>query len=112
MDRRTNRFYRTSTFDDLMGHISLSHRDMQWYAVRCCCTPKKVFGFIQAEPRAIEVQVSDCHGIKHTLSIKSLSECMMAGPGGSFLNDERAIYSDDRPIDFWRTIRGFLEVKG
>jgi hypothetical protein len=93
--------------------------EKQWYAVRCCCTPKKIFGFIRlpvgakklslplvskpAEfvpweefPHLVEME-------RVEIEIKPISS--MSG------NLEYSIYSDDRPIEFWRRVPGFIEAK-
>lgn len=86
----------------------------QWYAVRCCCNPQKIFGFIELERDVKTQRVIDWNGDIHTLEIKDF--CNAKSDDVDPKNDllfikEPAVYSDDRPIDFWRNIRGFVEIK-
>lgn len=99
----------------------------QWLAVRCCCTPMKIFGFMRLpitnDQRMI---VRDMFGTEHQLRIETISQsggpyCGRVSSAPLDLEDysapayrsesERAIYSEDRPIEFWRNFREFMEVK-
>lgn len=101
----------------------------QWFAVRCCCTPRKVFGFlklpaVQSGNTRDERIVVDTWGQEHTIKLMPISinkrsmsdECrrFIAVVPFDLVEDiglpEVAIYSDDRPIEFWRTIEGFMEA--
>lgn len=102
----------------------------QWFAVRCCCTPQKVFGFIKLpiekdvrlpDHRTIQDAMGDYHPIKlmpiyvnrHYGVSVNCYDYMNARPPDEVLEHttpEIAIYSDDRPIEFWRTIPGFVEA--
>lgn len=82
------------------------------FEVRCCCMPQKLLGYLT---------LPDSDRLKHGLSQN------VAIPGGEtftvrflkFLQPRRsfdeepvrylAIPSDDRPIEFWRTVPGFSE---
>jgi hypothetical protein len=99
----------------------------QWFAVRCCCTPKKIFGFIKL-PAPVHAHLPehrtliDCYGRQHPIKLLSIYDrtgyCLSdyyrnARPPDAILEHtipEIAIYSDDRPIEFWRTIPGFVEA--
>lgn len=97
----------------------------QWFAVRCCCTPKKVFGFIKL-PITSDVRLPDYRTIKdamgdiHPIKLMSIyinrhyrASIMNAQPLEGILEHtmpEIAIYSDNHPIEFWRTIPGFVEA--
>lgn len=83
--------------------------DVRWMAVRCCCTPRKIFGFIQAPLTSTEVNALDERGRQHALKIKLSQEHRAVG-GDISATRELAIYSDDHPIEFWRTIPGFVEA--
>jgi hypothetical protein len=79
---------------------------MDWVAVRCCCQPTRIFGFLRLErDHGPTVTVTDVFGAQQVLELKRYCA------GGGFINDERAIYSDDRPIEFWRSIPGFVEAR-
>lgn len=99
----------------------------QWFAVRCCCTPKKVFGFIKlARPETVrlpyQLNVLDIMGREHLIKLMDIRINKLSPSCGTFAGSpppadvmeytmpEIAIYSDDRPIEFWRTIRGFVEA--
>jgi hypothetical protein len=95
------------------------------YAVRCCCQPTKVLGWLDgpedvhsffvletrrrgglAPPPQHEVKVRDmcsCRIVEHP----ELCEANGDVPVELVRMVERAIYSDDRPIEFWRRIAGF-----
>lgn len=90
----------------------------QWYPVRCCCTPKKIFGFIQI-PDDLAMKksfnLSDQRGVSHPIELKTLDDgCMTITDRGVSheVKKELAVYSDDRPIEFWRTMVGFIEATG
>ncbi len=96
------------------------------YPVRCCCEPTKLYGHIELpgparrsgdafvveraerlpRPRSIreilDGQPSMMPGLRrHRMELKRV-----VGPG----LDEIAVFSDDRPIEFWRNIVGFEEL--
>jgi hypothetical protein len=75
----------------------------RWYAVRCCCQPTKLLGWIrlptEAEERRAWTALSRRDGPTY-VELKRLTD-----EGVS----EVAVYSDDRPIEFWRTVDGFRE---
>jgi hypothetical protein len=90
----------------------------RWYAVRCCCTPNTIYGFMKL-PESTEdargVTVIDRHGSHHHVHLKRVGHSaydrdatLTAMP---HVSDEIAIYSDDRGIEFWRRIDGFVEVQ-
>ena len=93
---------------------------MIWLAVRCCCTPVKIFGFLPVSMRDAGRAELVVEG--HRLQIKPMSECTMHmrealmrdGPAPDAdvtYNTERAIYSEDRPLSFWRDMPGFVEAR-
>jgi hypothetical protein len=89
--------------------------DYAWYPVRCCCQPTKIFGFLRLPIGSARPVVLDLNGARHEIEVKTISEKIIDCPEGLPPNeisraDERAIYSDDRPLAFWRGIPGFVEV--
>jgi hypothetical protein len=99
---------------------------MTSYPVRCCCQPNKIFGYMDVPAGAkthFEVvsftpalPVWDHKNLeptaawsaeRHTIEIKPI-KLENHSPG----EYELAVYSDDRPIEFWRKIRGFHECYG
>lgn len=92
----------------------------EWLPVRCCCTPTKIFGFLSVELGA--TTVLERSGRLHHIKVTSFSDCR---PPPLRLVDgyvveptqkvsvelEKAVYSDDRPIQFWRSIDGFVEAR-
>lgn len=104
----------------------------QWFAVRCCCTPQKVFGFIKLTAPESHINLpdhrtlTDNYGQQHPIklmsiyvnkhypcSLKNFKDFMNFTPPQEVIEHtapEIAIYSDDRPIEFWRTIPGFVEA--
>ena len=102
-------------------------QDVVWIAVRCCCKPTKVFGFIkQPVDRARRGYVrlmKRRESISAIVNLNSAPEPVsndefyadvrietMSGFENGELSREIAIYSEDRPIEFWRTIEGFVEA--
>ncbi len=97
-------------------------RKSEWLPVRCCCTPDKIFGFLQVEETEFTPVVVDRTGRPHVLEIRTFSDCRrvyasfdleqrkVPVPLRRDGHRERAVYSDDRPIEFWRSIPGFVEA--
>ena len=102
---------------------------MQWLAVRCCCQPKKVLGFLRLsakvaqDARYVELLPRPHHVEVSAWPPKPEATMVLDAPirleirhmGDTETRDtyryERAIYSEDRPIEFWRTIPGFVEAR-
>lgn len=93
----------------------------QWYPIRCCCQPDKIFGFLQLDshPEWDEFEVTDCDGKNHVIKMKTFTRVatplyryddMMGSDITMPVIHEYAIYSDDRPIEFWRSVVGFVEA--
>lgn len=92
-------------------------RTLAWYAVRCCCQPQKIFGFIPLEAGSRTYQIVNRYGETHEIELRTSRTCsaptFVESRDGylEMVSDEIAIYSDDRPIEFWRTIPSFVEVR-
>ena len=101
---------------------------MQWLPVRCCCTPQKVFGFIQVRadvvhdgatlnllPRAVAYQLAhaDAPEVEELLAQSAVRFQVKMLTEVDYPNSKRelAVYSEDHPIEFWRTIDGFVEAQ-
>lgn len=101
--------------------------EKKWVAVRCCCTPKKIFGFVQVDqnqgPGVTTLKMDDGSGVAlvelKNITLTKIPPPMTAyefhqlrlvelGPSSKI---ELAAYSDDRPLEFWRRIEGFVEVQ-
>lgn len=84
----------------------------RWFAVRCCCQPRQIMGFVLAAgPDGVRaLTLTDRFGDKHVVALERIATCYESF-GERVGSDELAVYSDDRPIEFWRTIHGFVEVK-
>lgn len=90
---------------------------VSWVAVRCCCSPQKIFGFLKLPAPINEgpYQLRSLATFTMTAQERELAKLepiriqikRMTGPGQA----ELAIYSEDRPIEFWRGIEGFVEAK-
>lgn len=98
-----------------------------WFPVRCCCKPETLLGFLRVrrafnEPigNETEVHFRDRMGKDHRGVIRRLRkpqpfnpEMLHSRPRPSELirgEEELAVYSDDRPLVFWRTIPDFIEA--
>lgn len=96
------------------------------YNVRCCCQPQKIFGTLDIPavtarfPR--EVNVNLRIPVTPLVSLSAPPACeygtdvlwttnfeVVVFRLRWFGRDELAVYSDDRPIEFWRGIPGFEE---
>lgn len=97
--------------------------NMRWFAVRCCCTPVKVIGFLRLEDVAAgcykaDRAIFDRDGVRHLAEVMPLADHMMVpyklladrniADHNTVRGREYAVYSDDRPLSFWRTITGFI----
>lgn len=97
--------------------------DYRWLAVRCCCTPRRIFGFLRVPaeharpgtfslepgPRAAQVTVKEYRDAVQfcTRTGEPLGAPVAMGDRGG----ELAVYSDDRPMVFWRGVPGFVELE-
>lgn len=90
------------------------------YLVRCCCEGTKVLGFLEM-PRGdyrndeiVSIAMSPPVG-----PVEGPPQSLIVDPTATFRRfrdydrgvDEIAVYSDDRPIEYWRKMRGFTEIK-
>lgn len=82
---------------------------VQWIAVRCCCTPTKVLGFLSLDAETIARRQFRSPHIDGTVEIREIMDST-ASPGGVEIRRELAIYSEDRPIEAWRAMPGFVEA--
>lgn len=85
------------------------YEDCEWFAVRCCCAPRKIFGFLKLEKiQGSSYTICDRKGKEHKLELKQFAQYLP--DNDETVQNEYAIYSNDRPIEFWRTILGFVEA--
>jgi hypothetical protein len=98
---------------------------MKWYSVRCCCRPRRILGFIlfpeDLTPFNFKYTVKEAFDPHLSLPpFRHITEWdaiepktheveirLLHTPAG----DEWAVYSEDRDIEFWRNIMGFVEAK-
>lgn len=85
----------------------------RWYAVRCCCNGARVLGFLSLPesfaPVHIVVEKSEAvpmFDARNEPGFTTVHQVQLRAYG-----NEIAVYSEDRPIEFWRKIRGFMEVQ-
>jgi hypothetical protein len=83
-----------------------------WYPVRCCCSPQKIFGFLPLPHQLVkqcknQAILKDRNGKSHQIELRTLYN----GINEVNLTEELAVYSDDMPIEFWRTMPGFKELQ-
>ena len=88
--------------------------------VRCCCQPTKILGTLEVPDMAIRSGHFDVVLCTRFVPLSSVSnrydfqtkfrrETVHLKTFGNSRVAEQAIYSDDRPIEFWRKIHGFRE---
>lgn len=101
-------------FDHPIPANGLKYIRKQWFPVRCCCTPQKIFGFLQvnrdAVDRCCQTIMLDRDGQEHVIEIRRISAGTCEADRELTIHEELAVYSDDRPIEFWRTIPDFMEA--
>lgn len=86
--------------------------------VRCCCQPLKILGTLEvsgvSHPRLMVREKFELPRPSLHPTVSNSAPChelkIMTFVDGQ--HHERAIYSDDRPIEFWRKIPGFIENRG
>lgn len=94
--------------------------------VRCCCDGVKILGTLELPEHEIKAMVKI-----HRPPVREFSSYKDFDPDAPVLpitapppeyieikrfrnadgTSEDAVYSDDRPIEYWRTVPGFREVK-
>lgn len=85
------------------------------YRVRCCCTPRKVLGYIEGPDTGgtFQVQVRT-HHLEQIEPYATRTEYTLQEVEVRKFRDwnreERAVYSDDKPLSFWRRVVGFEEA--
>lgn len=84
------------------------------YAVRCCCQPTRIFGWMilpAGLDHGDEIKVLTLPPLAATPDNTPLpvTETIRLKRYGKANTWEVAVYSDDRPIDFWRQVPGFIE---
>lgn len=100
---------------------------MTRYPVRCCCDGTKLYGFLDVDGgqrrdgERVNIHFRDSMTIADGWRAKDEPQAAVRTPWAEIefrrfrdLDrgvDEVAVYSDDRPIEFWRTLRGFTELK-
>lgn len=95
------------------------------YNVRCCCQPKKILGTLELQDGLrdgdrLPVMIIDSSSIEyiqlrrfvqwHRTDINQVAVPNFDNMPPMEEIDEIAIYSDDRPIEFWRRVHGFQET--
>jgi len=93
--------------------------EQTWLPVRCCCTPTKVFGFLRVPSDALrvrEIVIPDKGGVPQRVQLRKFTEGRC--PTTVFDPDlvsvftppdcEIAVYSDDRPPEYWRGFEHFV----
>ena len=91
---------------------------MKRYPVRCCCRPDKVFGTLalNVPDRPGRYIIRSLPPIPSLEDLCSIKESELLEVELRHLTDPitgiytLAVYSDDRPIEFWRGVPGFVEV--
>lgn len=105
---------------------------MKTVNVRCCCQPQKILGTLQLSESQVEarrfwvierktVEIKGAIGtslvppdiVENTHNLCVIKDFTKYGPEIGEVKTEIAVYSDDRPLEFWRKIQGFVEnVRG
>lgn len=95
--------------------MTTTSRETVWRAVRCCCQPTKVLGFVQLPiDHGKTLTLRDHDGHCHVAQIRMAWERVLTIADTGMKEPatfEHAIYSEDRGVEFWRTIPEFVEAK-
>lgn len=88
------------------------------YPIRCCCSPLTLFGWLEGPadvsefwvPERLQAPVWNAPGsaavpIHRGHRVQVMLFGRIAGDG--MREHEHAIYSDDRPAEFWQALQGF-----
>jgi hypothetical protein len=97
------------------------------YNVRCCCEPNKILGTLELDGM-MAARARSLGGLR-IFALNSLSFSALADPdtvpfietvdvhirpfvtyGRGISMSEDAVYSDDRPVDAWARVPGFIEL--
>lgn len=90
--------------------MSVNFKSRTWYAVRCCCRPQTLFGFMPlSNDPSQRTKIIDRNGVAHEIKLVSACESIEIETA-TLIDEELAIYSDDRPLAFWRQFPEFVEV--
>ena len=85
--------------------------NVRYFAVRCCCQPTKLIGFLllpkEGGPDRV---VRDERGTPHRVEIKQMMEYGCGEMSNTFIGQEMAVWSEDRGEAFWLTIPGFVRI--
>lgn len=87
--------------------------NFSWYAVRCCCEGMKVLGFIKLQRQTEHYAVAHEHqrGVAFVEDAPAVeAQIKRHSIELRRFGNEMAVYSDDKPIEFWRNIAGFVEA--
>lgn len=85
--------------------------------VRCCCQPQKILGSLEVSSNRDRFLVHESVSFKYPLANEPRNNVPVHEIQVRYFKNyeegtlERAVYSDDRPIEFWRKIPGFRENK-
>lgn len=81
--------------------------------VRCCCTPRKVFGVmtlpvqvVHMVGKAATVRLPTKDGGSETVKLRMFTQYL---PNGMY-RTELAVYSDDRPAAYWKRFYTYKEA--
>jgi hypothetical protein len=81
------------------------------YAVRCCCKPEKVLGWLHLPPGVHMVQVPEACGWSSGQEVPRESPKRHRVELREYRDDygrrEWVVYAEGRPLDFWMTLSGF-----
>lgn len=89
-----------------------------WYAVRCCCQPQRILGFLplDLDIRAnTEVLLRDRLGRDHVVKIRKFMSVLAPVSYESpeelvQWRTEWAVYSDDVDVTQWQAFHGFIAI--
>lgn len=95
------------------------------YPVRCCCQPQKILGWLELPeglPSGYEITMATvpplrladfpCASAVDPAAMPAINfEKIRLRSYGRPGQWEIAVYSDDRPIEFWRKVPGFIEAR-
>ena len=98
-----------SCSSDLADNARVQVTNYCWFPVRCCCQPLTLLGFLRLPENTRAREILDVRGESHRIEVRGMGQTLLE-ENAARASIEMAIYSDDRSIEFWRSIPGFVEI--
>lgn len=99
----------------------MSRTTYVWLPVRCCCHGERILGFLKlrtgqaVEGRTLVTDQPHYSSVLSAMAHPSVQETVKRWPVtikefAGIEQRELAVYSEDRPVEYWRDVPGFVEA--